>query len=179
MIAAGMRILSERGIAGLTLKAVGVGAELSRGAPGYQFNDRAGLVDAIVIELLTEFNLSNFGDAKKRGADRLTGMRIDFFSRVSQRPFAFKAYLVVLAEAHTDTKIHARVAEANVRDLNFLERELQWGIENGVVRSTTAPRAIATTLLAFLRGAPELWLFDKSMTLGVIGGEFATLFMPV
>jgi AcrR family transcriptional regulator len=159
LINGGVKLIAEKGVAGLTLREIGDRVGVSRTAPYRHFADKAALLNAISETAFTEF--ANVLQAARDGA---TG-------GVRSRLEAMGAAYIQFAEEHRayyDVMFGERTAEgseAGDRAFGILESTIREGQAAGEFRNGD-PALLATTVWALSHGIAMLRLGPGFMSAG-------------
>lgn len=174
LLAAAVRLVAERGLAGLTLSEVGEAAGYSRGLPAHYFGGKSGLIVTLAAHLI-----SRFGRALDRsehhglGLERLLGTVAFYFDSAARDPAGTRALFVLLGEGLGNALVSDRLAELNARSAKAFEINLRAAVAAGEIRDEIDARSQGILILSTLRGAVGQWLLAPgAIDLAALRAEF-------
>jgi AcrR family transcriptional regulator len=160
MLDAAVRLIAEKGFAGLTLNEVGEVAGYSRGLPAHYFGTKDALIAAVAEHLVRGFGERLRDQRLGRGLEAIIAT-VDFYLRLSiQNPLTIQAMLVVLTEATTNPDLFSGVAEVNRSSVDALTRNIRAGQKAGEIAAGIDAKSQAVLILGQLRGVLAQWLID-------------------
>lgn len=164
IILSAIRIISERGLGGLTLAAAGEGAGYSRGIASHHFGRKDDLLVAVVRYITSSFvkYLDNMPTIEP-GLPLLLQTVYQYFEGVKNDSVRMRALHLILTEAVSNSALKESLTEANLKSIEGLEKHILDGIARGEVREDINPHAQATLVLAGLRGVMAQWLINSEM----------------
>ena len=110
ILEAAKRILSERGFAALTLEAIAAEAGVNKAATRYHFGSKAGLIEAVVDEIVLDECASMARDlAPGAGLDERLDSFIDSVRRMAVDPSTFGGFYDILPHALRDRALRTRL----------------------------------------------------------------------
>jgi AcrR family transcriptional regulator len=162
LLGAALKLIGERGYGGTSLAAIGEAAGYSRGLVHERFGSKAGLLWALVEQILRVWNREGRerGLAGLQGFDALAGM-IDNHRRAVEQGRGIRACYALMFEALGPTP--ELVTEFRGLHRTFradIERAIRQGVEAGTIRADVDPPAQAALLLGALRGLAFQALLD-------------------
>ncbi len=164
MLRAALRIVAEKGLAGLQLNDVGEAAGYSRGLPAHYFGKKDALVARLadfVVERFQKEMRRTTGEMDRKGLDAVL-IPADFYLRsVAKHPDNARALLTLLSEATYQADLLSAIIELNRGSINLYAQRIRRGQEDGGIRPDIDPETEAHIVLAQLRGAATLWLTDR------------------
>lgn len=123
ILEAAKRLLAEKGFAALTLEAIAADAGVNKAATRYHFGSKAGLLEALVDEIVLDECASMAHDIS---SDATLDERLDSFlesvRRISVDPSSFGGYFDVLPHALRDRALRQRL-------VYLYEVWYQWNID--------------------------------------------------
>ncbi|MFJ3958207.1 TetR/AcrR family transcriptional regulator [Arthrobacter sp. NPDC090010] len=161
LLTATHRVISERGIAGASVRAVADRAALSPGSILYYFESFEELVTAAVESAMEEF-----GDRRRRlldaAADPITGLCQMVEAGIPERiSDELRIVYEVSSVLRDKPQFRASVALLMDRQVAIYRDLIRWGTESGVFRPVMEEATIAENLVA-LEDAYGLYLLDPS-----------------
>jgi AcrR family transcriptional regulator len=174
MIVAAIRIVSERGLEGLTLAECGEAAGYSRGLAAHYFKSKDGLLVAIanriVVRYVEQLRASRPSDG--RGLEAILRSAAYYIDSSRRNLVNLRAFQAVIASAINASVVSEEVAKLNRASLEGFAAGIRWGIAHGEIRKEIDPIAGAALIVSGVRGVMSLWLVDpKSIDLDVITYE--------
>jgi AcrR family transcriptional regulator len=162
LLSAALRLIGERGYRGTSLAAIGEAAGYSRGLVHDRFGSKAGLLWALVEQILRVWNRDGRarGFGGRTGLDALADM-IDNHHRAVEEGRGIRAFYALMFEAFGPTPELVK----EFRDLHRLfradiERAIREGVAAGTIRADVDAPAQAALLLGALRGLAFQALLD-------------------
>ena len=162
VLAAALQLIGERGYRGTSLAAIGEAAGYSRGLVHERFGSKAGLLWALVKQLLREWNQAGreHGLAGHAGIDALLDI-VDNHRRAVQADRGIRALYALMFEAMGPVpELVEEFRALHVRFRADIEHALRAGMDAGTVRRDIDPAAQAALLMGTLRGLAFQWLLD-------------------
>lgn len=154
LIQAAAELINERGQSGLTLAAVGARAGYSRGIAGHHFGTKAGLIEALLVQVEAEFE-AGAGAVDHSGPPVavLTETCRVFLAMLADRSDLHRAFLTLWAGAVVTDNEHRAVMQAADRHIRRrIAAAVSRGIGDGTIAATVDPAGYAVILLGQLRG---------------------------
>jgi len=170
---AAIRIISRRGLGGLTLAAAGEDAGYSRGIVSHHFGKKDDLLIAVVNYVIDRFRttLSDTA-ATEQGLPTLLRMVDAYLEGVERFSVSARAFHLILTEGMNSPTLTPAVTAANEASLRNIERYLRDAQGLGQVRGDVDPQSEAVLILGGLRGVLAQWLIDDSIDLPRIRAAF-------
>lgn len=169
-----MTLVSEKGVAGLTLGEVGEAAGYSRALPAHHFGNKEGLLKALAAHIREAFSHRNLprNPKPRAGLEAILSMASLYLKRALTRDTGAKAMYAIITEASiTRGPLLADVQAQNRLTLEFFESQIQIGIEQGEIRNDASPAAQAAIIIGMLRGVSMLYVVDHSVDLQSVAKE--------
>ncbi|HVW28140.1 MAG TPA: TetR/AcrR family transcriptional regulator [Polyangiaceae bacterium] len=164
LLAAALRLIGERGYRGTSLAAIGEAAGYSRGLVHERFGSKAGLLWALVKQLLRGWNQEGRaqGRAGHAGIEGLCDI-VDNHRRAVEEDRGIRAFYALMFEATGPVpELVSEFRELHVRFRADIENALHAGMAAGTVRKDVDPKAQAALLMGTLRGLAFQWLLDPN-----------------
>jgi AcrR family transcriptional regulator len=163
MLRAALKLIGQRGYQGTSLAAIGEEAGYSRGLVNERFGSKAGLLWALVKQMLRVWthDVKTSGEAEQVGLDRLFSL-LDNHRRAIELEEPLRAFYALMFEALGP--MPELLPEFRDLHRNFradIEKTLRAGMAAGVIRADIDPAAQAALGLATLRGIAFQWLLDR------------------
>jgi AcrR family transcriptional regulator len=150
LLDAAMQLIAERGVRAVTLAATGERAGFSRGIVTHHFGSRRGLLDALTLELQNRFSPP---EPPLRGLARLLMLADAYLLDLAARPLDTRVFLVLWAEAlAAEADLRPVFAARDARFRDTIAECLRQGVEDGEIRDSVEPAALAPALVGQLRG---------------------------
>lgn len=165
MIDAAIHLLSERGVDGVTLVAVGERAGYSRGLVTRRYGSKAGLL-ARVLEHLNATSAEKIKAAEGEcvGIDMIKRLFTQLFHSMQHEPDAVRArHLLWFHSLEPTTEFHATLDKLHRVQRRQLERWLREGQAAGNVRADLNVARVAEQILALSAGISYQWLVTPGM----------------
>jgi AcrR family transcriptional regulator len=167
LVQAAIELISERGFQSLTLADVGERAGYSRGLPGHYFGIKDNLIVAVASHILDSF--ASYADRSSQTADRglptIIG-RLRAYARAARRNRDIsRATVMIYADALVNQALAARLSPLIQERTLAYKEELRAGMALGNVDAQADVEAVASALLAFVRGALGLSQLDPEYPL--------------
>ena len=179
MLQSAMQLVSEKGVAGLTLGEIGEAAGYSRALPAHHFGNKEGLLKALAAYIRASFSKRNLTRSPKPrvGLEAVLGTAALYLSRAQAGDTGAKAMYAIITEASISRgPLLDDVQALNRATLEFLEEQLRIGISQGEIRPGINPTAQAAIIIGMLRGLTILHFMDESIDLNKVEEEMlATL----
>jgi len=161
IVEAAIGLIAERGLDGLTMSDLADAAGCSRGLPLHYFQSKSDLLLAIAAHIRGWFiqgMTQHIG--RRQGLDSLVAAVDFYFDRFRTDRRMLQALHIVLTGALTNPVLRAAAAEFNRASIALAAAALRHDIAKGNVRRGIDSKALATHILATVRGMVELWLAD-------------------
>ncbi|RKH13599.1 TetR/AcrR family transcriptional regulator [Corallococcus sp. CA053C] len=175
MLAAGARLVAERGPQALTLAQVGQAAGYSRGLPAHHFGSKAEFLHELMRYVASEFRAAMDAFETEEGLPALLKMLGSFFARPTSDPSRLCALRIVLSEPGTRPGRGHDLATLRQQTIRALEKWIRQGMELGQIRAGVDARMTSLLLATALCGAMGLWLEDHQFDLEAAGSQLAEL----
>ena len=162
LLSAALRLIGDRGYRGTSLAAIGEAAGYSRGLVHERFGSKAGLLWALVEQILRVWNREGRarGFAGHTGIDALADM-IDNHRRAVEEGRGIRAFYALMFEALGPTpELVSEFRELHRVFRADIERAIREGMDAGTIRADVDPSAQAALLLGALRGLAFQALLD-------------------
>ena len=174
LLQSAMKLVSEKGVAGLTLGEVGEAAGYSRALPAHHFGNKEGLLKALAAYIRDSFSQSNQQRSPKprAGLEAILSLASFYVARTQKQDTGAKAMYALITEASvTRGPLLADVQAQNRLTLEFLESQIRIGIQQGEIRNDVSPASQAVIIIGILRGISMLYVMDHSVDLESAGKE--------
>lgn len=162
LLAAAFMLIGQRGYRATSLAAIGEAAGYSRGLVNERFGSKAGLLWALVQQMLAIWRREGraHADATHTGIDALMDI-IDNHHRAVIANDGIRTFYALMLEAIGPTpELVTEFRELHRTFRMNIEREIRSGIRANAIRADIDPGAQATLLLGELRGIAFQWLLD-------------------
>lgn len=169
-----MKLVSEKGVAGLTLGEVGETAGYSRALPAHHFGNKEGLLKALAMHIRDSFLKGTLQRSPKprAGLEAVLSAVSFYIARTQKQDTGTKAMYALITEASvTRGPLLTDVQAQNRQTLDFLESQIRIGIQQGEIRSDVSPSTQATVILGMLRGISMLYVIDPAVDLEGVSSE--------
>lgn len=173
LLVAAAELVGEVGPSNVTLAVVGERAGYSRGLATHHFGSKGALMDRLVEvvshQLLEDFAHAPTGDSL---ADELLGLTRVYFESVGGLAPLARARLALWATAvasPTDDGTMMLIADRAFR--REIEQRVGRRIATGEAPAATDPAALATVLVAMLRGVALQYVFDDEVDIAAARNE--------
>lgn len=160
MLDAAVRLVAEKGFAGLTLNEVGEAAGYSRGLPAHYFGTKDNLIGAIAKHIVGGFGRLVRQEDKVPGLDTILWAVDLYLKTAAKEPIAMRTLLVVLTEATSNPDLFPGAAEVNRKAVDVFARDIRAGQKAGEIHPDVHPKSQAVLILGQLRGVVAQWLVD-------------------
>jgi AcrR family transcriptional regulator len=163
MLQAGMRLLAQKGFAGLTLNEVGEAAGYSRGLPAHYFGRKDELLTAMARYIVNRFTKGLRVPDSETGPEGLAGLihvADHYLTGVTQDPTTMRALLIILTETTNHPDLFPAIITLNRTSVEAIARYIRVGQERGEIRSDIDASSHAVLILGQLRGVVAQWLID-------------------
>jgi len=174
LLESAMQLVSEKGVAGLTLGEVGEAAGYSRALPAHHFGNKEGLLKALAAYIRNSFSRKNLlrSPKPKAGLEAIFGMATLYLARAQALDTGAKAMSAIIMEASISRgPLLDDVKALNRATLEFLEEQVRIGIAQGEIRADIDPAAQAALIIGMLRGLSVLHFMDDSVDLESVEKE--------
>lgn len=173
IIRAAIKIISRKGLAGLTLAAAGEEAGYSRGIAGHHFGKKDDLLVALVRHITDQFRQMLADTATSGpGLPKLIALVNAYLAAVEQHSDNVRALHLILTEGVNSPALAPALAAASEVSIRGIEKPIRDGIAAGEIRADVDPYAQAVLILAGLRGVLAQKLVDPGIDLQRIRKEF-------
>jgi AcrR family transcriptional regulator len=162
LLAAAFMLIGQRGYRATSLAAIGEAAGYSRGLVNERFGSKAGLLWALVQQMLGIWRREGraHADAVHTGIDALIDI-VDNHHRAVIANHGIRTFYALMLEAIGPTpELVTEFRDLHRAFRSNIEREIRAGIEARTIRMDVDPAAQATLLLGELRGIAFQWLLD-------------------
>ena len=174
MVSAAVELITELGISGTTLRAVGERAGYSRGLVTYQYGSKVGLMRAVTKTLAaTWLERLQIAMGQLSAVDGLCAAIDAHYHFIHEMPSQFRA-LSILAFASIDpgSGIQSRVSEVQAKQRQAVSNWVRAGKAAGVVRPDIQPDRFAEHFLATISGIGLQWMVNPDVDLLPMHEEF-------
>jgi AcrR family transcriptional regulator len=180
ILAAAVKIVTERGLQDVTLAECGQAAGYSRGLAAHYFGSRDELIGSIARYIVGRYSksLRTTGPPSKQDRKDRRGLeglldRVHFYIKHNRDiPHDTRAFHVVLGAAFNPSPLSDAIAELNRKSVTAYAGFIREGIEAGEIRPDVDPMLQASLLLASIRGVVSQWLVDPTLDLDLASKEF-------
>ncbi|HEX4336621.1 MAG TPA: TetR/AcrR family transcriptional regulator [Polyangiaceae bacterium] len=162
VLGAALRLIGERGYRATSLAAIGEEAGYSRGLVHERFGSKAGLLWALVKQLLRVWNQEGRaqGLTGHSGVDALCDI-LDNHRRAIEEDRGIRAFYALLFESIGPTpELVTEFRELHARFRAEIEAVLHAGMEAGTIRKDVDAAAQAALMMGTIRGIAFQWLLD-------------------
>jgi AcrR family transcriptional regulator len=162
MLGAALKLVGERGYGGTSLAAIGEAAGYSRGLVHERFGSKAGLLWALVKQMLRAWQRESaaLGSTGRSGFEALFDL-LDNHRRAVEEDRGIRAFYALLFEALGPVpELRPEFQKLHRRFRDETERVLRAGIEAGEFRADIDPAAQAALLVGTQRGVAFQYLLD-------------------
>jgi AcrR family transcriptional regulator len=150
ILLAATHLIADRGLAGTSLRDVGLEAGYSRGIVNHHFGTKEELVRAVIMHAQRTFALPT---TDATGLDLLLLTVERYIDYLRERRPAGQAFLLLWAAAvGSESSLRAMFVERDTWFRDLLAGHVREGIKEGSVRTDANPAAAATAILGMLRG---------------------------
>lgn len=165
MTEAAIRLLTEQGIAGATLAAIGERAGYSRGLATQRFGSKAGLLahvhDTVAAEWIERMRAMVGGAVGVMALERVIDALIDF---IAQAPEAIRAlYLLRYVSIDPAAEYRANVAKSHHAQRRDVQRWIEAGQLSGDVATRLNAELVAEFFCATVDGIVYRWLVNPEI----------------
>jgi AcrR family transcriptional regulator len=154
LLAAGLKLISERGSGGMSLADVGLAAGYSRGLPGERFGSKAGFLQALV-EFLQEWIDARISTAlaDKSGLEAVLARIECHIEAAEENPQFHRAlYHLVIESTWTEPDLHAAISKLERSHRQGFIKLLKEGQERGEIKATLDLSQQAIIIVGTMRG---------------------------
>ncbi len=163
MLEAAVRLLAEKGFAGLTLNEVGEAAGYSRGLPTHYFGRKDELLAATARYMVDEFT-----EAVQRAQSegRTEGLKavlqgIDFYVKsLIEQPMFMRALFIAFAEATNYPELFPAIVRLSRTSIERFAHQIRLGQEKREICADLDPDIQAMLIICELRGVVAQWIVD-------------------
>lgn len=163
LLKAAGELIAEGGFANMTLAMVGERAGYSRSLATARFGSKGGLLDALVDQIVTQWNLKKVLP-RTEGKCGLAALVIALESirdSYGSNPDSLKVLYALMFEAlGPGEELRARFIEVHRDMLRDIADLIRHGIDDGSVNSDTDPDVEAQYIVATIRGIGYQWRLD-------------------
>jgi AcrR family transcriptional regulator len=174
MVDAAVELITEVGISGATLRAVGERAGYSRGLVTYQYGSKIGLMHAVTKALSSAWLTRLQAAVDSRSAlEGLCGAIDAHYHFIHEMPYQFRT-LSILAFASIDpgSGIQSRVSEVQAKQRHAVAGWVRQGQADAVIRDDVHPERFAEQFLATISGIGLQWMVNPDVDLLPMHEEF-------
>jgi AcrR family transcriptional regulator len=160
LIAAGLEILSEKGIEGLSLRSVARRVGVSHTAPYNHFSDKQALLAAIStagLEQLYQNILNSFEESKQSSSDIISQIAWTYLEFALSNPSMFK---LMFSGALEEERAHPEYVEISMKNISLLEEVILYCQSKGQLKEGKV-ETIAIKLWSSVHGFANLILEDQ------------------
>lgn len=154
LLAAGLKLISERGSGGMSLADVGLAAGYSRGLPGERFGSKLGLLEAIV-KFLQEWIDARISAAiaNKSGLEAVLARIECHVQAAEENPEFHRAlYHLVIESTWTEPDLRASISKLERSHRHGFIKLLKEGQERGEIKATLDLTQQAIIIVGTMRG---------------------------
>ncbi|RKH01357.1 TetR/AcrR family transcriptional regulator [Corallococcus carmarthensis] len=173
MLAAGARLVAERGTDALTLAEVGKAAGYSRGLPAHHFGSKAEFLRELMRYVAAEFRTAMEAFSIEEGLPALLKMLGGFLQQPTSDHSRLCALRIVLSEPGAGPPLPPDIATLKQQTLHAFEQRIRQGIALGQIRHEVDPRTMALLLVMTLCGTMGQWLEDHTFNLDAAGAQMS------
>jgi AcrR family transcriptional regulator len=148
MLQAGMRLLAQKGFAGLTLNEVGEAAGYSRGLPAHYFGRKDELLTAMARYIVNRYTKGlRVPDSEPEGLAGLIHIADHYLTGVTQDPTTMRALLILLTETTNHPDLFPAIITLNRTSVEAIARYIRVGQERGEIRGDIDASSQAVLIL--------------------------------
>lgn len=163
MLKAAVRLIAEKGIAGLTLNDVGEAAGYSRGLPAHYFGTRDKLIGAVARHMTKGFARGLVREEIDPGFSGVTRACDAYLKAVAKDPTGARALMIVFAEATAQPGLLPDIVDVTRRSIEGIEASIRAGQSRGEIRRSIDAKTAAALIIGQLRGVAAEWLMDQRL----------------
>ncbi len=179
LVSAAAELVCEVGPTGITLANVGERAGYSRGLVTHHFGSKAALMQRLLTEVDRQFRAALLQEHRPDSVTEQLHEFLDVFFDVIADPLPInRARLVLWAHAISapaDADIRPAMLAADRAFHSALEVPLREAVSTGEVAGDTDPTALASVIIAMLRGVAVQALGDSDIDLSACRNEIELL----
>ena len=159
-------LFQQQGVAGTSLQAIAVAAEVTRGAVYWHFADKADLFNAMMQRVCLPIEKTAsllLGDESRDPLLRLRTLMLGIFERVVGDPQVRRVFEVATQKVeYVDELLAVRERHVQMRTehVDQLERLLRRAQRSGVIAATPSARHMAFALHSLLDGLIQNWILE-------------------
>jgi len=163
LLEAAAELIGEGGLDALTFAAIGERAGYSRGLVTARFGSKAGLIDALIDRIVTQWSQKSVFP-QTRGRDGLDGAMLlmdAIGERAAAESHSLRVLYVLMFEAiGPDDELKRRFAKFHEEFRASFEHYIVKGLGDGSISESVDPVAEAAVIVGALRGLGYQWLLD-------------------
>ncbi|WP_225934629.1 MULTISPECIES: TetR/AcrR family transcriptional regulator [unclassified Cupriavidus] len=165
MVQAAIDLISEKGLAGLTMNEVGIKAGYSRGLAHNHFGTKEKLLEECLEQLSRDFNAERKKDGHDtRGIHGIHSLVDAYTQRPEDAVKRIRAmFFIVLDSSVVDSPLYGFVHDYNEKNLAYVEFKLIEAKGLGQIREDVETRSAALIIMSLLRGISVHRLNKASM----------------
>jgi AcrR family transcriptional regulator len=153
LLQAAAELIAERGLAAVTLAAVGERAGYSRGIANHHFGTKAALIDELIEQVEREFHVATEPVTRLDvSIDALVETASIFLRMLEDLPVIHRAFLVLWAAAVADEELRARMAASDEGFRDAVTLIIGRGQARGEIDASVDAASAALAILGQLRG---------------------------
>jgi AcrR family transcriptional regulator len=153
LLQAAAELIAERGLAAVTLAAVGERAGYSRGIANHHFGTKAALIDELIEQVEREFHGATEPVTRLDvSIDALVETASIFLRMLEDLPVIHRAFLVLWAAAVADEELRARMAASDEGFRDAVTLIIGRGQARGEIDASVDAASAALAILGQLRG---------------------------
>lgn len=163
-------VVSEKGIAGMTLGEVGERAGYSRGLPAHHYGNKEGLLVAMVTHIGSTFRaVRRSTGPRSPGLDSIVDIIRVYLGRSASHDVTTRALHVMFSEGFVSGGALAEALDRfNRLSLAHIEGHLRIGVRRGEIRADVDPAAESVVILGALRGIAAQFLMRQENADGAL-----------
>jgi len=174
LLAAALRLISERGYDRMTLQAVGDAAGYSRGLVSHRFGSKEGLLWALLERMFEHWSTESLRPklGPNVGIEALHAVVESTRAAVHRTPERVRAFYALMFESLGPLPaLRPKMAEFHRRQRASVAEWIAAGVRAGSVRADVDPAAQAGLFISAIRGAAYQWLIDPEVDVDAIYDE--------
>ncbi len=161
MLKAAVQLVTQKGLAGLTLNDVGEAAGYSRGLPAHYFGRKDTLIARLGQYIVDRYSIALLKDGSIHfddGLDAIIKSADYYLQSVEADPTTMKALIVLLTEANNYPDLLPAIVELNNTSVKRFAEPIIYGQKKGDINPDLDTETQAMLILGQLRGTSAQWL---------------------